>query len=86
MNDIEKALIEKASELLTSGAVSRVVGWKKGEFSYDPSPATFESVQSLDEFVYNDFCGANLSKYLINISKKRRQNSGILEAVRYIFV
>ena len=55
MNDIEKALIEKASELLTSGAVSRVVGWKKGEFSYDPSPATFESVQSLDEFVYNDF-------------------------------
>ena len=70
MNDIEKALIEKASELLTLGAVSRVVGWKKGEFSYDPSPATFESVQSLDEFVYNDFCGANLSKYLINISKK----------------
>ena len=79
MNDIEKALIEKASELLTSGAVSRVVGWKKGEFSYDPSPATFESVQSLDEFVYNDFCGANLSKYLINISKKEGKTAVFLK-------
>ena len=41
MNDIEKALIEKASELLTSGAVSRVVGWKKGEFSHGPRPPPF---------------------------------------------
>lgn len=70
MNAIETALKEKASALLSSGEVARVIGWKKGEFVFDPSPATFETVESLSEFVYNDFCGANLSKYLINICKK----------------
>ena len=70
MNAIESALKEKATALLSSGEVARVIGWKKGEFAFDPSPATFETPESLSEFVYNDFCGANLSKYLINICKK----------------
>ena len=70
MTELEMKIIEKAKSLLNSGEVNRVIGWKKGEFYHDPSPATFESVESLSEFVYNDFCGANLSKYLIEISKK----------------
>ena len=69
MTELENKILEKAKTLLESGEVQRVVGWKKGEFYYDPSPATFDSVDSLKDFVYNDFCGANLSKYLINISK-----------------
>jgi ferredoxin len=32
--------------------------------------AFFENVEALDEFVYNGFCGANLSKYMIEASKK----------------
>lgn len=70
MTELEKILVKRAEELLSSGAVTRVVGWTKGEFYHDPSPATFESVEQLKNFVYNDFCGANLSKYLINITKK----------------
>ena len=70
MNAIESALKEKATALLSSGEAARVIGWKKGEFAFDPSPATFETPESLSEFVYNDYCGANLSKYLINICKK----------------
>ncbi len=70
MNEIQNKLIERAKELLSSGEVKRIVGWKKGEFCYDPSPATFETAEELKDFVYDDFCGANLSKYLIEISKK----------------
>ena len=66
---MQKRLIERASELLADGTVSRVLGWKRGEFSYDPTPAVFETAQELErDFVYGAFCGANLSKYLIRES------------------
>jgi len=70
MRDVEQKMIERATQLLESGEVVRVIGWKKGEFVFDPAPASFESVAELKDFVYNWFCGANLSKYLIEISKK----------------
>lgn len=62
---------EKAKELLLSGTVQRVLGWKTGEFFYDLTPAVFTSVGEVESgFVYNLFAGANLSKYLIAESKK----------------
>ena len=70
MKEVELKMLERAKELLASGEVARVIGWKKGEFFFDPSPASFETVEELDGFVYNYFCGANLSKYLIQIAKK----------------
>ncbi len=64
-------LIEKAADLLANGTVSAVLGWKKGEFDYDITPAVFESVDELkDSFVWNDFCGANFSKYLVAKTRK----------------
>ena len=66
-----ETLIEKAKELLQNGTVSSVLGWKAGEFSYDVTPATFNSVEELEkDFVYNDFCGANFSKYLVKATIK----------------
>jgi len=62
-------LKDRLSELLTSGAVVRVVGWKKGDADYNPEPAVFESAEELENFVYDGFCGANLSKMMINVSK-----------------
>ena len=54
---------EKAKELLLSGTVQRVLGWKTGEFFYDLTPAVFTSVGEVEAgFVYNLFAGANLSK------------------------
>ncbi len=70
MREVEQKMLARAKELLESGEVVRVVGWKKGEFYFDPAPAVFESVNELKDFVYNGFCGANLSKYLINLGKK----------------
>ena len=64
-------LIEKASKLLTEGIVSRVLGWKKGDLSYDITPAVFTSIEQMQkEFVFNDFCGANFAKYLLKETKK----------------
>jgi len=62
-------LILRAKALLESGEVSRVLGWRKGETSWDAEPAFFDTAESLDGFVYDGFCGANLSKYMIEASK-----------------
>ncbi len=65
------ALIEKAEKLLADGTVNRVLGWKKGEFSYDVTPAVFCTAEDMKkDFVYGDFSGANFSKYLVKESKK----------------
>lgn len=64
-------LIDKAVSLLADGTVCCVLGWKKGEFDYDITPAVFNDENELKEsFVWNDFCGANFSKYLVSKTRK----------------
>lgn len=64
-------MIARAKELLQNGTVNRVIGWKAGDFAYDITPTVFNSAEELDAgFVYNDFCGANFSKYLVKESRK----------------
>lgn len=72
MQEIKReALINKASELLKNGTVDRVLAWKRGEFDYDITPALFTSTEELEnELVWNSFCGANVSKYLIKETAK----------------
>ena len=62
-----QAMMEKrALELLENGTVDRVLGWTRGEFAYDMTPAVFRNADDVKKgFVYNDFCAANLSKYLV---------------------
>ena len=65
------ALVQKAVELLNNNTVSYVLGWKKGEFDYDITPYVFKDEKTLkEEFIYSDFCGANLSKYLVAKTKE----------------
>ena len=64
-------LVDRAVALLADGTVDRVLGWKVGEFAYDVTPAVFRSADELKaELVWNDFCGANFSKYLIKETGK----------------
>lgn len=63
-----QGLINRMKELLSDGTVDRVLGWKKGDLPYNPEPAFFNSAEELSEFVYDGFCGANLSKYMIAAS------------------
>ena len=68
---MQEELINKAVTLLENGTVSRVLGWKRGEFVYDVSPAVFDGTDDVKKnFVYNAFCGANLSKYLVKETRK----------------
>lgn len=60
---------DRAEKLLADKTVNRVLGWKEGDFVYDPAPAVLFS-EDMDGLVYDSFCGSNLSKYLINESKK----------------
>lgn len=66
-----ETLIEKASAFLENENCACVLGWRKGEFDYDITPSVFTTKEDLEKnFVWNDFCGANLSKYLINTTAK----------------
>ncbi len=68
---MQKMMKDKAIELLAGGAVKKVIGWMKGEFAYDITPAVFETAEEIEKnFVYDDFCGANVSKYVMKEQKK----------------
>ncbi len=59
-------MIAKAKAMLADGTVDRVIGWKRGEFWYDITPAVFETAEEIDrDLVFDDFTAANVSKYLI---------------------
>lgn len=60
----------KIDELIASGIVNRVIGWKRGDFNYDETPFVFDSGSGFDELIYDGFSASNLSKYLISESKK----------------
>ncbi len=68
MQDVMK---KRGMELLEDGTVNRILGWKTGEFAYDITPAVFQSKEEFEaDFLYNDLCVNNLSKYLIKESRK----------------
>lgn len=68
MQDVMK---KRGMELLKDGTVNRILGWKTGEFAYDITPAVFQSEEEFEaDFLYNDLCVNNLSKYLIKESRK----------------
>ena len=53
------------------GTVDRVLGWRTGEFDYDVTPSVFNSADEIEsDFVWNGFCGANFSKYLVGETLK----------------
>ncbi|MBR5782865.1 MAG: 4Fe-4S dicluster domain-containing protein [Clostridia bacterium] len=76
---MQEMIKSKLAELLSTGAVTKVIGWKRGENFYDVSPAAFESVESLADFVYDDFCGANLSKFLVKEPGKESKVAVVLK-------
>ena len=68
---MQELMKKRGVELLSTGAVDRIIGWKKGEFAYDCTPAVFTDAKDLwENFVYDDFSAPNLSKYLVAECKK----------------
>ena len=65
----EQILIDRARALLADGTVTRVLGWKRGDFDWDVTPGVM-TADTLGEFVWGDFSAPNLSKYLLAETKK----------------
>jgi len=59
----------RAKELLKSGEVDCVLAWRKGDFPCYPEPGFFTEIEDLENLVYDKFCSANLSKYMIDAGK-----------------
>lgn len=73
MQKITGLMKKRILELLADGTVTRVLGWTPGDFFYDVTPAFFEKEEELEQLVYDSFCGANLSKYLIQACKEQTE-------------
>ncbi len=70
-SELRRSLITRACELIDGGVVDRVLAWKRGILDYDVSPALFYGKEKLlSELVINDFSAPNLSKYLIEETRK----------------
>ena len=73
---MQEIIKTKTAALLSDGIADRVLAWTRGLFDYDVTPAVFRAGESLCDLVYSNFCGANLSKYLIE--ETRRTDSRVL--------
>lgn len=69
----------KAVELLESGKAERVLAWQAGEFFYDNAPVAFNDADSCKKIVYNEFCPANLAKYLLEATKLQKKTAVFLK-------
>lgn len=74
---MQKIIKDRVSELL-SGEYSRVLGWEQGEFFYDRTPKFFDK-GSLENLKYDDFCGSNLSKYLVKNTQAQEKIIALLK-------
>ena len=79
MQKIAELMQAKAIELLESGKAEKVLAWRAGEFFYDNAPAAFSNVDACKEIVYNEFCPANLAKYLIEATKQQKKTAVFLK-------
>lgn len=71
MQGIMNQLITLAKAKLADKTVTRVIGWRNGLFEYDVTPSVFTEADDIDKnFVYNQYCSANLSKYMVKESRK----------------
>jgi len=62
---------QKAHELLNSGDVNCVLAWRKGDFYSHPEVAFFTGGRDAQvNLIYNRFCAANLSRFLIDAAKR----------------
>ena len=68
MREMRDKLVSRVKELLADGSCDRVIGWRAGEFCYDVTPEIF-TADNVDEMIFDDFCGPNQSKYLVNAPK-----------------
>jgi len=63
-------ILQRIRDLLESESVARILAWKQGDFPNLTEPFVFTTLEQLENLVYDKFCAANLSKYLITLGEQ----------------
>ncbi len=71
---------ETARKILESGQAERLLGWEQDSSGYNHAPAVFKSAGELDRFIYDRFCGSNLSKLLARLREAEGRTAVLLKA------
>ena len=67
MNTVE--IIRKQAEtLLTKGEISCFIGFGKGQLPHHSPPLFIDKAQDATQLIWDEYCIANLAKYLLNFS------------------
>lgn len=66
MEQITAQMRKIAKELLEKGEAKMVIGWESGNFWYSTTPAFIDKPEDADRLVWNEYCTANLAKYLMD--------------------
>lgn len=70
MNDKTRQLREIARDLLQSGQVSQVIGFRRGTEGYRATPAFVTSPQDCDDLIIDCTCAQNLANYVRKLPAK----------------
>lgn len=74
---MQEIIKNRVRELLDNG-YDNVIGWEVAEGAFDRTPAIFDK-DSLNNLVYDSFCGANVAKYLVNQSQNGKKTVALIK-------
>jgi formate dehydrogenase subunit beta len=71
---LETSLREIARKLLEEGQVDVIIGYEKGSLPLQTTPCFIDDADDVDRLVWNESCGNNLAKYLVD----RKDKAGVV--------
>lgn len=83
MQNLTDKLRQVASELLSSGKVDLVLGYKKGELPFQSVPFAAKTEEDAQKLIFDYFCYNPLSKYLLDDMYKGKNVAIILKGCDY---
>lgn len=78
MKKIEEMIKKQAYELLEKNEIKCFIGYEKGQLPYHSPPAFIEEAEQVIRLVWDDFCTANLSIYLLNTVAGPEEKIGLV--------
>lgn len=63
--NFQETLQQTANRILSAGEVKMVIAWQKGTFWWQSYPAFIMQAGESNTLIWDSFCAANLSKYLL---------------------
>lgn len=66
----------QAKDILETGEVALLVGWRAGSRGMEAEPVTITSPEEADQLVWNPTCYHNLSLYLVEEKRRRAKRGG----------